>query len=272
MAFIDAHNHLQDERLSSGLDTILAECERIGVRRAVVNGTHPRDWPRVAALAERCAWILPSFGVHPWYSNDIPTDYLSILEGYLNRSRSVIGEIGIDHWMKGIDRERQEEVFLAQLAVARERNLPVTIHGLKAWGRLLELLRAHGVPQKGFLLHSYSGPRELVGAFAELGGYFSVAPAFFAPQRGRKLEVFRHIPVDRILPETDAPDQGPSIEADLYRGVKNLGLAVNHPGNIQLVYAGLGHLLGRSNDDINERLRDNFTRLFGPDGGESNFS
>jgi TatD DNase family protein len=105
-----------------------------------------------------------------------------------------------------------------------------------------------------------------VGAFAELGGYFSVAPAFFAPQRGRKLEVFRHIPVDRILPETDAPDQGPSTDRDLYRAPGSIG--VNHPGNIQVVSSGLADLLGMSEDEIVERMLVNFTRLFGTDAGE----
>jgi len=220
---------------------------------------HPRDWPRVAALAQRCSWILPSFGVHPWYIDDLPTGYLSDLGEYLDRAPSVMGEIGIDHWKEGIDRARQEEVFLEQLSLARARNLPVTIHGLKAWSRLLELLRAHGAPAKGFLLHSYSGPRELVEAFAKLGGYFSVAPAFLAPQRQAKLEIFRSIPTDRILLETDAPDQGPIREMDLYRGYAG----INHPGNIKLVYSGMARLLGLSNDELAELMRENFTRLFG---------
>ncbi len=125
------------------------------------------------------------------------------------------------------------------------------------------MLRAHGAPEAGFLLHSYSGPRELVGAFAELGGYFSVAPAFFAPQRAKKLEVFRHIPLERILPETDAPDQGPTPEMDLYPDDEGRALGVNHPGNIQMVYTGTAHLLGISREEVTERMRDNFTRLFG---------
>jgi TatD DNase family protein len=262
MVFIDAHNHLQDERLSSIVEEALTECERIGVLRAVVNGTHPGDWSRVAVLAERYPWILPSFGVHPWFVKDLPSDYLSILAQYLNRVPSVIGEIGIDHWKEGGDRDRQEEIFLAQLLMAKQRNLPVTIHGLKAWGRLLELLRTHGAPSRGFLLHSYSGPLELVGPFAELGGYFSVAPAFFAPQRAKKLEVFRHIPLERILPETDAPDQGPTPELDLYRDEEGRWLHINHPGNIRVVYSGITQLLGISPHETTELMRENFTRLF----------
>jgi TatD DNase family protein len=263
MGYIDAHNHLQDERLDPLRDAAISECERIGLRHAVVNGTHPSDWGRVADLAERYPWVLPSFGVHPWYIDKIPSDYLAVLGRYLDERPSALGEIGIDHWKEGHDRQRQEDVFLAQLAIARDRNLPVTIHGLKAWGRLLELLRAHGVPSRGFLLHSYSGPVELVQPFSELGAYFSVSPAFFVPQRAKKLDIFRSIQLDRLLPETDAPDQVPSEEINLYRAPLGDARAVNHPGNIRLVYEGLAFLCGVPQTELNRRFKQNFLKLFG---------
>lgn len=263
MSFIDAHNHLQDERLDPIRDEVIAECQRIGVRHAVVNGTHPKDWRRVADLAQRYPWLRPSFGVHPWYIDDLQPDYLQILCRFLDERPSVIGEIGIDHWKPGLDRARQEEVFLAQLDLARQRNLPVTIHGLKAWGRLLELLQAHGALSRGFLLHSYSGPRELVEAFADLGAYFSLAPVFFTPHRHAKLKLFRHIPIERILLETDAPDQGPTPEMDLYRNAPDRPVNVNHPGNIKLVYRGMAELLDLSDDELAARMEGNFSRLFG---------
>jgi len=263
MGLVDSHNHLQDERLAAVRDTAIAECVRIGVRHAVVNGTHPRDWPRVAELADRHPWILPSYGVHPWHTDDLPSDYLVTLGRYLEKPGSVVGEIGIDHWKDGLDRGRQEEVFIAQLALARERALPVTIHGLKAWGRLFELLQTHGAPSRGFLLHSYSGPQEMVGPFVELGGYFSICPAFFAPQRTKALELFCHIPLDRILPETDAPDQGPSPEMDLYDVINEGDRRVNHPGNIQMVYRGLAELLGLTMIEVEARMEENFERIFG---------
>ena len=242
---------------------MIAECERLGVRYAVVNGTHPRDWPGVAELADRYPWILPSFGVHPWYIEDLQPDYLALLGRYLDERPSVVGEIGIDHWKEGLDRARQEEVFLAQLTIAQERNLPVTIHGLKAWGRLLELVRAHGTPSRGFLLHSYSGPVELIEPFANLGAYFSVAPSFFAPHRAKKLAVFCYVPLDRLLPETDAPDQAPTPEMDLYPSAAQGSHVRNHPGNIQIVYHGLADLLGLEREELALRMEQNFTRLFG---------
>jgi len=262
MRFVDAHNHLQDSRLNQVREGVLAECVAIGVVRSVVNGTNPCDWSDVTRLADIHPWIVPSYGVHPWYLENLPSTWRDDLLSALNARPSAVGEIGIDHWKERIDRSLQEEIFVEQLAIARDRNLPVTIHGLKAWDRLLQLLTTHKPPQVGFLLHSYSGPAHLVAPFIRLGAYFSCAPSFFAQSRAKKLAVFSSIPLDRLLPETDAPDQAPPRELDGY----NLELDnsyINHPGNIQVVYTGLSDLFGVPLDVVSTQFEDNFERLFG---------
>ncbi len=260
--YFDAHNHLQDERLDAVREEAIGDCLRMGVERCVVNATSPKDWARVGDLARRYPFILPAYGVHPWYVEELPATWLEDLTSRLCGGGSVIGEIGIDHWRGGIDRELQEAVFLKQLGVASEKNLPVTIHGLKAWDRLLQLLKAHSVPRAGFLLHSYSGPSSLVESFIDLGAYFSCAPSFFAPGREKKLEIFRNLPLDRILAETDSPDQPPPRELDPYAH-----LAVNHPATIKLVYEGLAKLRQISESEMGQHLNDNFLRLFKHSGG-----
>jgi len=263
MRFVDSHNHLQDPRLDGARSEVLSACVNLGIVCSVVNGTSPTDWPEVTKLAQLCSWIIPSYGVHPWYLANLVSTWRDDLIAELDARPSAVGEIGIDHWKDGINRELQEQVFVEQLAIARARNLPVTIHGLKAWERLLELLTIHGVPLVGFLLHSYSGPAHLVSRFAELGGYFSCAPAFFHPSRVKKLSVFAGIPRERLLPESDAPDQAPPIELDNYVVEERHGTHINHPGNIRVVYDGLSALLGIPIDDVSTLFEENFNRLFG---------
>ena len=264
MKLVDAHNHLQDARLHDYRSEIIAECKRLSVAYAVVNGTRPSDWPLVTALAESHLWILPSYGVHPWYVEDLPSSWADDLESALQTKGAVIGEVGIDHWKEGIDRDLQEEVFLKQMRLARKLELPVTIHGLRAWERLLELLRAHGVPARGFLLHSYSGPAHLIRPFAELGAYFSCAPAFLESSRSKKFGVFKEVPIERLLPETDAPDQCPPVELEQNRLQGVDGARLNHPTSIVAVYDGLSQLLAVPPRELGERLFDNFQRLFRP--------
>jgi TatD DNase family protein len=260
--YVDAHNHLHDKRFGAYHEEAIAQCEEVGVVASVVNGTSPEDWSCVAELAKRYQWILPSYGVHPWYVDRAQDGWLTTLRNLLSSRPSVIGEIGIDHWKVGLDRELQERVFIEQLKLAIELNLPASIHGLKAWGRLLELLQTHGAPKRGFLLHSYSGPAELIQPFVELGAFFSCPPALFDPSRARRLEIFRSIPQERILPETDAPDQGLSAEDDSAAWRDSDGKPLNNPSSMVVVYRGLSALLNVPGQELCERFERSFRSLF----------
>jgi TatD DNase family protein len=263
--FIDAHNHLHDRRFGTMREELLEECFSRGVSFSVVNGTSPDDWPSVLELAKRSHRIIPSFGVHPWYINDIPSDWTESLLACLDSTPSAVGEIGIDGWRTEFDSKRQEEIFLTQLQIAAERNLPVSIHGLRKWGRLLELLTKYPRPRCGFLLHSYGGPVEMIQPFAKLGGYFS-CPGFFL-NRGREMKhrVFAEVPEDRLLIETDAPDQNLPPELDRYHLVASEGGArINHPATIVEVYEHVAALRNVPLTEFATQIERNFRALFGP--------
>jgi TatD DNase family protein len=264
MHFYDAHNHLQDDRLAPHLGAIMPALERTGVVRMVVNGSCEEDWPQVLALARKYPQVIPSFGYHPWYVKERTQDWKATLVGCLNEVPSAIGEIGLDRWIKDYDLPQQEEVFVWQLGLAAERNLPASIHCLQAWGRLLELLQAGPRPRCGFLLHSYGGPQEMIVPLAKLGAYFSI-PGYFAHERkARQRETFRHVPPDRLLIETDAPDQ-------LLPGERNRhpltdsssGKAINHPANLEAGYEFVAKVLGEPVGTLAVRVEENFLRLFG---------
>ncbi|MFN4896615.1 MAG: TatD family hydrolase [Pseudomonadota bacterium] len=263
MHFIDAHNHLQDERFSGRIEALATECARVGVRYSAVNGARPDDWGLVADLSERYSWVIPNFGVHPWYIERIPQDWERTLCGFLDLIPSGIGETGIDGWRKEFNQLRQEDIFIRQLAIAAERNLPISIHGLRRWGRLLDILRGSRRPECGFLLHSYGGPTEMIPAFAELGGYFSCPGFFLSPGREMKLSVFRQVPQDRLLIETDAPDQNLPESFDRYL-LSHLTerSRINHPANIAAVYHGIATLLNRPLETLCLEIANNFCRLF----------
>jgi TatD DNase family protein len=265
MRFIDAHNHAQDERLASARDAVMQECAKAQVFLSAVNGATPSDWELVANLARKYSWVVPNFGVHPWYINDIPKDWQSLLIRYLDAFPSGVGETGIDGWKKEFDPKLQESIFIDQLQIAAERDLPISIHGLMRWGRLLEILRAHPLPACGFMLHSYGGPAEMIPAFEKLGGYFSFPGFFLSPGREMKLEVFRHVPSERLLIETDAPDQNLPSDLDLYKLTEeDHGKRINHPANISAVYAGLARFLGQDLESLANRVEQNFRSLFAP--------
>jgi TatD DNase family protein len=271
--FFDAHNHLQDERFGGEQASLLATAAAAGVSRMVVNGAGESDWPDVLRLAQQSPLVLPSFGVHPWYVHQRSPDWPAALIRHLDAVPSVVGEIGLDRWILERPRQKpapayasmaeQEEVFRWQLRLSAERNLPASIHCLQAWGRLHDLLREGPRPARGFLLHSFGGPVEMVPALARLGAYFSF-PGYFALERKvRQRESFRQVPPDRLLIETDAPDQLPP-ESLIYHPLRHPagGGPLNHPANLPEIYRFLASFLGESEASLVARVAENFHRLF----------
>jgi TatD DNase family protein len=267
--YFDAHNHLQDDWLAPYLGEVISSLEEIGVRRAVVNGTLESDWEAVASLAHRHPWVIPSYGLHPWYIARRTPQWRERLTACLDSGTCGVGEIGLDRWLEGLDFEDQKSVFTDQLALAAERNLPVSIHCLKAWGPLLEILQNRLLPARGFLLHSYGGSLEMVPEFAKLGGYFSFSGYFLAEKNTVKREVFRQMPVDRLLVETDAPAMHlPAGRIRYPLPDSPEGKQVNHPSNIGAVYEGLSEIRGLPVEKLAFQIEVNFERLFSMGSGD----
>lgn len=271
LRFYDAHNHLQDDRFGSRQAELLAACAQNSVARMVVNGASEEDWPQVLALAQQFPQVLPSFGYQPWYLHERTADWLKNLTNFLDAIPSAVGEIGLDRWKPALLYAGQEEVFIAQLRLAVERNLPVSIHCLQAWGRMLEILKSEPRPARGFLLHSYNGSQELVKSFTDLGAYFSFPGYFTHERKAKQRETFRHIPTDRLLIETDAPDQ--MLPDNLNRfplSDEKTGVPVNHPANLAAIYHFAAELRGEPLEKFAAQVEQNFQRLFG--GLERNMS
>jgi TatD DNase family protein len=261
---LDAHNHLHDARLAPHRAAILPELARLGVARVVVNGTREADWPAVAAIAREQAFVTPSFGLHPWYIADRTAGWLDAIRAQLDAHPTAgVGEIGLDRWIEGHDDAAQAEVFAAQLALAAELNRPVTIHCLRAWGALAETLRGHLLPERGFLIHAYGGPAEMVGEFVKRGGYFSFNAYFLHERKAKQREVFARIPADRLLVETDAPDLRPPDERNAYPLRDAAGEPINHPANLALTYAALAEIRSVPVEMLAVQADENFARLFG---------
>ncbi len=245
----DAHNHLQDERLA-GIEP--------GVKACVVNGTRESDWPAVEALARKYSWVIPAFGLHPWFAKERSSNWFDALRRFLDANpNSTIGEIGLDRWMENYDITDQEKVFVAQLELAAQRNVACSIHCLKAWGHLESVLKTTQRPERGFLLHSYGGPAGMVSVFVKFGAYFSISGYFAHEGKEKKREVFKSVPIDRILIETDAPDMLPPPRYNAYPKGK-----INDPRNIQRVYLFGATLFDLPIDRFAAQVEQNFLRLF----------
>jgi len=252
-SFVDAHCHLQDERIRSDAGSLMARAKAKGVCRLVCCGSAEDDWEAVAALkAQYSCEIIPSFGLHPWYIKDRSPRWLENLEGFLKRMPSGVGEIGLDHGLKDFDEQDQREVFLAQLALARTYRRPVSIHCRRAWDVLLNVLKDFGPLGAGGVIHSYSGSAEMVPSLQVYGLYFSFSCSITRSGNTRGRRALQVVPRDRLLIETDSPDIPPA-------GLTGL----NEPSHLLLAAQTVSEVLGAALEDVAAMTTANATALFG---------
>lgn len=278
MKLYDAHQHFHFEQLAPHRAAIVRDLAAEGLRRGVVNGTNEEEWPAVASLAGEHSWIVPSFGIHPWDCGNRSPAWEDTLRTALRAVPAAgVGEIGLDRFILGLKPddpriaglrvaplEEQVEVFSAQLALAAEFDRPPSIHCVQAFGALMDTLRSAKLPPRGFLLHGYGGPAEMVAEFAKLGAYFSFNVELLEPRYASRLENFRVIPADRLLVETDAPTKPPPANRNRFPLPAGPdGLVPNHPANIVVAYEALAELRGMPLAPLAAEVERNFQRLFG---------
>jgi len=219
--FFDAHCHMQLPRMLAHAEDVVASAKRGGVSRAAVCGCAMSDWAAVERLAvEHPDFVSPQFGVHPWWAAEHAgpealegtADWATALENLLRQHPAAgIGECGIDSARKkSVPMDVQCDVLQQQLALARELGRPVSLHCVGAHGMLLEILqktfgkRGH---RPGLVLHSYCGSPEMVVPFARLNCFFSFSASFL--HIPKHLAALCAVPRERLLLETDSPDQLP---------------------------------------------------------------
>lgn len=246
-AWVDAHNHLHDTRLAGCTDT---------APPCIVNATCEDDWQDVIAAASmphRHAAI----GIHPWFAHNAKRGWWKRLADLLERHpRAGIGESGLDAKCRACPLDIQIPVFEMQIRLARELDRPLTIHCVGAWGRLLETLKREPPPAR-WLCHSFNGSPEISRQLADMGAYFSISGRALHPSGEKILHTFRNIPPDRILIETDAPNQPPPAHIVTHP----LPGQLNHPSNLAAIGTAIAPHLGFTPNDFARLTHQNLRKF-----------
>lgn len=257
IALFDTHCHLQDPRLDEIRDALLERARAVGVTHLVCCGTREGDWGPVLDLARNRAEILPMLGLHPWYVREAAPSWRSELERLARTDRIGIGECGLDFAIEDADPALQESAFRAQLAMARDLDIPVSIHCRKAWERLLAVAREVGLPPAGAVVHAYSGSPETARELQEVGFHLAFGCSLTNPANHRSSRSLLAVSPDRLLFETDAPDIPPRHLPDYTDG------RPNEPANLALVLEAAARILDRDPEALAAQVHANSTRFFG---------
>ncbi|KAL9423169.1 hypothetical protein AB3S75_035295 [Citrus x aurantiifolia] len=306
MKLFDAHCHLQDPRIFHKAPQLIATTVNSGVLHFAVNGVSEKDWDLVKDMAERHPSVIPCFGVHPWFVQERTPNWFSTLKEFFETTpAAAVGEIGLDKGSKGreIDFMDQVGVFRQQLELAKELKRPASIHCVRAFGDLLEIMKSVGPFPDGVIIHSYLGSAEMVPELSKLGAYFSFSGFLMSMKAQKAKKMLKVVPSERILLETDAPDALPKAELNSLFLVDgdpslpqeisakeehspNVGSAsdnqfhaskdsstlpketLNHPANIHNVLDYVASLLDTTKEELSELSYRNAIRLFSYEGSK----
>lgn len=259
MRWIDSHCHLDAPEFDPDRDAVWSAARAAGVCMAVLPAVQAADFERARSLAHRLD-LAYALGIHPLFVDRADEADLDRLAEALARwgddPRLVaVGEIGLDHFVPGLDRDRQQRFYLAQLALARGAGLPVILHVRRSADALLAGLRR--VPVAGGIAHAFNGSAQQAGQFLALGFKlgFGGTLSFEGARRIRALA--RELPAEAPVLETDAPDIPPQW---LYRPATERGPAPqarNTPAELPRIGAELARLRGWSLAETADRTAAN---------------
>src|SRR6476661_4110645 len=209
--WIDTHCHLDAAEFDADRDAVVAAARAAGVATIVLPAVDAGNFDRVRDLAHRHR-LAYALGIHPMCTGAAGADDLAVLRDALVRHAGdprlvAVGEIGLDHFIAGLDHEHQATIFAAQLGLAAEFGLPVLLHVRRAVDPVLAQLRRRRVP--GGFAHAFNGSEQQAAAFVELGFRLGFGGAVTFERALRIRRVAHAVGADAIVMETDSPDIPP---------------------------------------------------------------
>ncbi|MCX7512225.1 TatD family hydrolase [Frateuria hangzhouensis] len=249
---IDSHVHIDDASFDVDRGQVLDDAAEAGVRQMVVPGIDAASWPRIAALCERHAALVPAYGLHPLFLAQHRPEHLELLRERLGQGTAVaLGEIGLDFYVPELDRDQQQYYFETQLQLALEFDLPVIVHARRAVEEVALALR--GMPGLRGVVHSFAGSEQQAERLYEMDFMLGIGGPITYPRAKRLRRLVATMPIEHLLLETDAPDQ-PNAG---HQGARN------EPARMLETLQAIAELRGESPEAIAAATTANARRLFG---------
>lgn len=263
LALADTHCHLQDPKIAGRAEELVLRAREAGVRFILVCGYDMPSSVRALRLAEQFPEAYAAVGIHPHDAKTFSPAAAAELESLARHRKCVaIGEIGLDFYRELSPRSAQREALEAQLQLATELGLPVSVHSrgaedaiaphLERYAAAANTLRAQGRPVG--VMHCFGGDARQALRYAELGFLVSIACTIGYPKNERAREVARRLPLDMLVAETDAPYLPPQWA----RG------RLNEPANVRAAVEGIAEARQMPLEEVAAQTTANAARVFAP--------
>ena len=223
---IDSHCHLDFDCFDADREQVLKCCTELGIERILIPGTEPSRFDKLLLLQQQYSNsnLYPAldiaFGLHPYFLSENSDKELEALEHALIKHREklvAVGEIGLDYGLiegliqrdlddsRKVDKATQQKVFIAQLELAKQYELPVILHHRKSHNDLIRFIKQTGF-EFGGVIHAFSGSLQIAQQYIDMGFKLGVGGTITYPRAQKTRETIAQIPLEHLLLETDAPD------------------------------------------------------------------
>lgn len=203
----DSHAHYDDQSFDQDRDEVLDKIQKAGVKRVLNCGADLRGCEKNIEFARDYDFMYGTIGVHPEHAKDALENINKIGDMLNNKKIVAVGEIGLDYYYEGYDRDTQIKAFREQMDIARSLKLPVVIHDRDAHEDTLKVIKEF----KGVIgvLHCFSGSQEFAKEILKLDYYLGFTGVITFKNAKKAIEVLDKMPLDKILAETDCPYMAP---------------------------------------------------------------
>ena len=224
MKLIDSHCHINDVQFNEDLDEVVSRAIETGISQMICVGTDINSSERAIEIANKYPNIYATCGIHPHDSGKPDKKYLQILEEFSKQKKVVaIGEMGLDYFYDFSDQNTQKTIFMDQLELANELELPAIIHNRESDNDLYKIIQDSKL--KRGVIHCFTSNLKFAEKLLDLGLHISFTGMITFMKS--LTEVIENIDLNKIMIETDSPYLSPKP----HRGKRNEPANVLHIAN-----------------------------------------
>lgn len=249
--YFNTHTHLNSDELYEKREELIQHALAHQVKNIVVAGYDLKSSQRAVKIANEYPFVYATVGISPNDCLHTKDDELEEIEVLLQNPRVVaLGEIGLDYYWDDVPRNKQKEVFIKQIQIAKKYNKPIVIHARDAYEDTYDILKQ--AAHRG-IMHCYSGSVEMAKRYIDIGFYISLAgPVTFKNAKVPK-EVAIQIGIDHLMIETDCPYLTPHP----FRG------KLNEPANVVYIAQEIAKLKNMEIENVASMTTFNAKKIFG---------
>ena len=250
---IDSHCHLDHEPLLSDLSNIIKRSKNVGIKKLLTISTSLESFTRVKNIINKDDIIFGTIGIHPHETNQNLVSSKTIVKNFNENIKIIgIGETGLDFYHNNSDRNKQIKSFNEHIKASIETNAPLIIHSRNAEDDTFEILNRYKNDNLKILMHCFTGSKIFAEKLLNLNAFFSASGIITFKNSKELQEIFKFLPLNKILIETDSPFLAPVPN----RGKKN------EPSFIDYTAQKLAELKNISKAELIKITTDNFNKLF----------